>query len=97
MSPNAEETSESCRIGMKADDELFEESPALRGLSFFELNPPLSTSGDICPRLVLRCPSAIRNTEFRELIEERGETTRATLFCLEVAQYSKRMYTIHCE
>ena len=61
MSPNAEETSESGRIGMKADE-----------LSFFELNPPETMSGDICPRLVLRCPSAISKQVSRELIEERG-------------------------
>ena len=37
--------SESGRIGMKGDDELFEGSPALTGLSFFELNPPLGGRG----------------------------------------------------
>ena len=69
MSPTAAETSESGRIGMKADEGLSEGSPALRVLAIFELNPPESTSGDICPRLVLRCPSV--NTT-RELIEESG-------------------------
>ena len=73
------ETSESGRIGIKADDELFEGSPALSGLSFFAHNPPESTSGDICPRLVLRCPSAICNPEFRELIEESGAKSSALL------------------